>query len=113
MNVTVTGAFVVLVRLPEISPVPLEAIPVTVAVLSRVQLNTVPATLPLSTIVEIAVPEHTACEDGLATAFGTGLTTTLAGTGAPVQTTGTGDGFAAPTMIPYVPVDEPKPLTFT
>ena len=107
------GVFVLFTSVPLILPAPEEAMPVTFAVLSRTQLNTVPATFPLSTMLEIAVPEHTVCEVGLATAFGTGLTTTLAGTGAPVQTTGTGDGFAAPTMIPYVPVDGPKPLTFT
>ena len=107
------GVFVLFTSVPLILPAPEEAMPVTFAVLSRTQLNTVPATFPLSTMLEIAVPEHTVCEVGLATAFGTGLTTTLAGTGAPVQTTCTGVGFAAATMIPYVPVDGPKPLTFT
>ena len=38
VNVTVSGAFVVLVRLPLIVPEPFAAIPVTVAVLSLVQL---------------------------------------------------------------------------
>ena len=38
VNVTVIGALVVLVKLPLISPVPLAAIPVTVPVLSLVQL---------------------------------------------------------------------------
>ena len=37
VNVTVTGALVVLVRVPEISPEPFAAIPVTPAVLSLVQ----------------------------------------------------------------------------
>ena len=51
MNVTVTGEAVVLVRiLLGIFPVPLAPIPVTVAVLSLVQLNTVPATKLLNTI---------------------------------------------------------------
>ena len=38
VNVTVTGAGVVLVNIPLISPVPFAAIPVTVPVLSLVQL---------------------------------------------------------------------------
>ena len=38
VNVTVTGAVVVLVSVPLILPVPLAAIPVTVVVLFRVQL---------------------------------------------------------------------------
>ena len=38
VNVTVTGAFVVLVKVPEIFPLPLPAMPVTPAVLSLVQL---------------------------------------------------------------------------
>lgn len=38
VKVTVMGAFVVLVRVPLISPAPLEAIPVTLTVLSLVQL---------------------------------------------------------------------------
>src|SRR5689334_17235093 len=44
VNVTVTGAAVVLVSVPLILPVPLAAIPVTEAVLSLVQLYTVPVT---------------------------------------------------------------------
>ena len=74
MKVTVTGTFVVLVSVPDISPTPLAAIPVAVAVLSLVQLNTVPATLPVSTIVVIGTPEHVVCDDGVATALGVGLT---------------------------------------
>ncbi len=38
VKVTVTGALVVLVSVPAISPVPLAAMPVTEVVLSRVQL---------------------------------------------------------------------------
>ncbi|MNQ59301.1 hypothetical protein D3C85_735340 [compost metagenome] len=38
VKVTVTGAFVVLVKLPLMFPLPLAAIPVTVAVLFLVQL---------------------------------------------------------------------------
>jgi hypothetical protein len=52
VNVTVTGEVVVLVKRPEILPEPLAPIVVlvTVAVLSLVQLNTVPATKLLKTI---------------------------------------------------------------
>ena len=74
VKVTVTGAVVVLVSVPLILPAPLAAIPVTVAVLSLVQLNTVPVTLPLFTIVVIAEPLQIVCEDGVATALGVGFT---------------------------------------
>ena len=50
MKVTVTGKAVVLVKIPEILPEPLATIPVTVRVLSLVQLNTVPATKLLNSI---------------------------------------------------------------
>ncbi len=85
MKVTVTGALVVLVSVPDILPVPLAAIPVTVAVLFLVQLYTVPATLPLSTIVVIAEPEQMVWLDGVATAFGIGFTTTVALNAGPGQ----------------------------
>ena len=85
VKVTVIGAKVVLVNDPLISPAPLAAIPVTVATLSLVQLYTVPTTLPLFTIVVIAEPEQIVCEAGVATAFGMGLTTTVAVIGVPVQ----------------------------
>ena len=87
VKVTVTEAFVVLVSVPEIFPDPLMAIPVTATVLSLVQLYTVPATLPDNTIVCIAVPEHDVCEEGVATAFGVGLTSTVAVIGVPVHVT--------------------------
>lgn len=83
VNVTVTGAVVVLVNVPLISPAPLAAIPVTATVLSLVQLYTVPATLPVMAIVVIATPEHTVCDDGLATALGVGLTVIVKVFGAP------------------------------
>ena len=85
VKVTVIGAKVVLVNEPLILPAPLAAIPVTVATLSLVQLYTVPTTLPLFTIVVIAEPEQIVCEAGVATAFGMGLTTTVAVIGVPVQ----------------------------
>ena len=58
VNVTVTGALVVLVSEPLISPEPLAAIPVTVAVLFLVQLKVVPLTALLRAIAPIAEPEH-------------------------------------------------------
>ena len=66
-------------------PEPLAAIPVTVALLSLVQLNTVPATLPDKTIVVIATPEQIVCDEGVATAFGVGFTITVAVIGVPAQ----------------------------
>ena len=85
VNVTVTGAVVVLVSVPLILPAPLAAIPVTVATLSLVQLNTVPATLPVITIVVIGTAEQTVCDEGAATAFGVGFTSTVAVIGVPAQ----------------------------
>jgi hypothetical protein len=58
VNVTVTGALVVLVNAPLILPLPLAAIPVTDTVLSLVQLKTVPITLPVILIVDIVEPEQ-------------------------------------------------------
>jgi hypothetical protein len=58
VNVTVSGALVVLVKLPLMSPLPLAAIPVTVPILFLVQLKVVEATFPDKTIVVIAVAEQ-------------------------------------------------------
>ena len=85
VKVTVTGALVVLVNVPLIFPVPLPAIPVTEPVLSLVQLNTVPVTFPLNMIEVIAKPLQLVCEEGVATASGMGLTTTVAVIAVPVQ----------------------------
>src|SRR6266404_3012835 len=85
VNVTVTGAAVVFVKVPLILPAPLAAMPVTVTVLSLVQLKVVPATLPDNTIVVIVEPEQTVCDDGVATAFGVGFTNTVAVIAAPGQ----------------------------
>ena len=74
VKVTVTGAFVVFVSVPAMLPAPLAGIPVTVATLSRVQLYVVFATLPVNTIVVIALAEQIVCDDGVATAFGVGFT---------------------------------------
>jgi len=73
VNVTVTGADVVLVSVPMIFPVPLTAIPVTVTVLFLVQLKVVPPRVPLNTIGVIEVPEQIVCDVGVADASGVGL----------------------------------------
>ncbi len=53
------GILVVLVSVPLIGvPDPPAAMPVTVALLSLVQLNTVPATLPVNTMGVISSPEQ-------------------------------------------------------
>ena len=85
VNVTVIGALVVFVNEPLIFPEPFAAMPVTVPVLSRVQLNAVPLTLPLKTIVVIALAEQMVCEAGVAIALGVGLTSTVAVMAAPGQ----------------------------
>lgn len=87
VKVTVMGALVVFVSVPLILPAPLLVMPVTVTVLSLTQLYTVPATLPVNAIVVIAKPEQIVCDDGVATAFGIGFTTTVAVIGVPVQVT--------------------------
>ena len=115
VKVTVTGAKVVLVSVPLISPLPLAAMPVTVALLSLVQAKVVPATLPLSTIVVIGMAEQTVWEAGVATAFGVGFTSTVANIGAPghpfadgvmVKVTITG----AKVVLVSVPLISPLPL---
>jgi len=87
VKVTVTGALVILTNTPPISPVPLAGIPVTVPVLFLVQLKTVLATLPVRAMTVIPEPEQIVCAAGVATAFGTGFTTTVAVMGAPMQVT--------------------------
>lgn len=89
VNVTVIGALVVLVSVPEILPEPLAAIPVTPGLL-RVQLNVVFATLPVRTIVVIVPPEQIVCEDGVATAFGVGFTVMVNVCGVPWQVVSVG-----------------------
>ena len=85
VKVTVTGAVVVLVNVPLILPVPLAAIPVTVAVLFLVHAYVVPVTLLVNTIVVIAVPEQMVWLDGVAIAFGVGFTNTVAVVGVPIH----------------------------
>ena len=87
VKVTNTGKSVVLTSVPLILPTPLPGIPVTVAVLSLLQLYVVPLTVPDITIVVIGVPVHTVCDAGAAVAVGTGLTTTVAVMDGPVQVT--------------------------
>lgn len=70
VKVTTTGAPVVLVSVPLIEPVPLAAIPVTAVVLSLVQLNEVPVTVPVGLTVVIADSEQIVSE---AMALTTGL----------------------------------------
>ena len=85
VKVTVTGALVVLVSIPEMLPDPLTAMPVTVAVLFLVQLYVVPVTLPVSTIAAMPDPEQIDWLAGVATAFGVGLTRTVAVIAGPTQ----------------------------
>ena len=84
VKVTVIGALVVLVKEPEILPDPLAAMPIALAVLSLVHAYVVPVTAPDKAIVVIA-PEQIVCEAGVATAFGVGLTKTVAVIDAPGQ----------------------------
>ena len=85
VKVTVIGANVVLVKVPEMLPDPLAAIPVTVAVLLRVHVKVVPITGPDSVMVVIRVSEQMVCVAGVATAVGVGLTNTVAVIAAPGQ----------------------------
>ena len=103
VNVTVTGALVVLVSEPEILPDPLAAMPVTLAVLLRVHAYVVPDTAPVNTMVLIDAAEQIVCEAGVATAFGVGLTVTVILYGAPVQPR---DDTGVTTYC-TVPADEP------
>ncbi len=77
VKVTVNAALVVFVNVPLISPLPLDAIPVTDPVLFLVQLKVVGFTLPVRAIVEMAFPEHIVCDAGVATALGVGLTVNI------------------------------------
>lgn len=86
VNVTITDALVVLVSVPFIGvPEPLAAIPMTVAVLSLVQEKVVPATPLINTMGVIADALQMDWLDGVATAFGVGLTSTVAVIAAPGQ----------------------------
>lgn len=70
VKVTVIGALVVLVNEPLMPPLPLAAMPVTLSVLSLVQLYTVPLTSPLNPMVVMAEAEQLVWPEGIATALG-------------------------------------------
>ena len=90
VKVTVTGALVVFVSVPLMLPVPEAGIPVTVATLFRIQLKVVPGRFPVRRIVEMAAAEQIAWVAGVATAFGLGLTRTVAVAGIPEHPFATG-----------------------
>lgn len=115
VNVTVTGDSVVLISDPLISPEPLAAIPVTVAVLFLVQVKVVPATLPLNTIEEMDAAEQIVCDEGVAVASGVGFTITVAVTGAPGQPLAVGvivkvTVTGAVVVLVKIPLISPVPL---
>jgi hypothetical protein len=85
VKVTVIGTAVVFVKAPLISPEPLAAIPITVAVLFLIQLKVTPEVLLESTMVVIVAAEQMVCEDGEAAAIGVGFTSTIAVIGVPGQ----------------------------
>ena len=82
-----------------------------------------PLTAPLNTIVVMLPPEQIVCDDGVATAVGVGLTTTVAVIGVPgqllavgviVKVTVTGafvvfvnDPLISPAPLPAIPVTVP------
>ena len=113
VNVTVIGALVVLVKEPEMLPLPLAAMPVTVAVLLRVHAYVVPVTFPVRTIVAIEVAEQIVCAAGVATAFGVGLTRTVAVIGKPTQPLAVGvivKVTVTGALVVFVKVPEMLPL---
>lgn len=115
VKVTVIDAFVVFVSGPLILPLPLAAIPVTLAVLFLVQLNVVEAKFPDNTIVEIFIPEQIVWAEFVATAFGSGFTVTAEVIGVPVQPLAVGvtvnvTTIAADEVLISVPVIFPLPL---
>ena len=92
----------VLVKLPLILPVPLAAMPVAATVLSLVQLNTVPGTVPEFTMVVIVAAEQIVCDAGVAVAFGVGLTVMLKLFGVPVQLTPPLVNVGVTVMVPVI-----------
>ena len=113
VKVTVTGALVGLVKVPEMLPLPLAAMPVTVAVLLRVHAYVVPVTFPVRTIVAIEVAEQIVCAAGVATAFGVGLTRTVAVIGKPTQPLAVGvivKVTVTGALVVFVKVPEMLPL---
>jgi hypothetical protein len=115
VKVTVIGATVVFVKAPLISPDPLAAIPVTVAMLFLAQLKVTPEVVLESTIVVIVAAEQMVCEAGVATAFGVGFTRTVAEIGVPGQPFAVGvivnvTVIGAAVVFVKAPVIFPEPL---
>ena len=115
VNVTSTGAKVVLVNVPLISPNPLEAIPVMVVASSRVQEYVVPLTLPLNDIGVMLAPEQIVWLFGVDTASGVGFTRTVAVIGEPIQPLALGvmvkvTRIGAKVVLVNVPLISPTPL---
>ena len=117
VKVTVIGAAVVLVNVPDILPLPLAAMPVTVAVLSLVHAYVVVPVVVLvaKAIVVIAIPEHLVCVAGVAIAFGVGFTITVAVIGVPGQPFADGVMVKVTVIAPNVvlvniPLISPVPL---
>ena len=93
VNVTVTGALLLLIRVPLISPVPALAMVPVIAGLSLVQVYVVPLVKLDKTIGAILSPLHIAWLPGDATATGDGFTSTVAVTAVP------GHPFAAAVIV--------------
>ena len=115
VNVTVTGVVPVLVNAPVILPVPLAAIPVTDAVLSRVQLYVMPVAPPLKTIGVIVAPVQIVWDLGVDTTLVGRLITTVAVTGMPAQPFAVGvivnvTVVAAVPVLDKIPLISPVPL---
>lgn len=115
VNVTVTGALVVLVSVPLISPLPLAAIPVTEAVLFLVQLNDDPVVVLDKFMGVIELPEHIVWLEGVLVTTGDGLINTVAVIGVPVQPFAAGvivkvTVIGAAVVFVSVPVIFPLPL---
>ena len=106
-----------LVKVPEIFPAPLAAMPVRFTVLSLVQLNVVVATaLGLEiTIDVIAIPEQSVCVLFVAATVGVGFTATVAVIAVPGQPLAVGvmvnvTVTSALVVLFNVPVISPLPL---
>ena len=115
VKVTVTGVVILLFNTPLMFPLPAAGTPPTVPILSLVQVYVVPATLPLNTIVVIAVPEQIVCDEGVATAFGVGLTNTVAVMDGPGQPLAVGvivnvTVIGAKVVLVNMPLISPLPL---
>lgn len=74
----VVAVSVCAITVPELAEAPVTFVCVTV------QLKVVPVTL-LVRAIELVLPEHRLCEDGVAVAEGVGFTVTVATTGVPAQ----------------------------